>query len=73
MIELTVNSNATAAISNAFRKISDMVKTGAIEKDTLVHIVLGKGVYSELLSYNLPNPLIMEAASGIARENCVKG
>ena len=71
MIELTVNSNATAAISNAFRKISDMVKTGAIEKDTLVHIVLGKGVYSELLSYNLPNPLIMEAASGIARENCV--
>ena len=45
MIELTVNSNAPAAISNAFRKISDMVKSGAIENNTLVHIVLGKGVY----------------------------
>ena len=71
MIELTVNSNAPAAISNAFRKISDMVKSGAIENNTLVHIVLGKGVYSELLSYNLTNPLIMEAAQGIPRENCV--
>lgn len=71
MVELTVNSKAPAAISNAFRKISEMVKTGAIEKNATVHIVLGSGVYTELLSYNLSNPLIMEAASGVSRENCI--
>ncbi len=71
MIELTVNSKVPAAISNAFKKISEMVKTGAIEKNTLVHIVLGAGVYNELLNYNLSNPLIIEAASGVSRENCV--
>ena len=71
MIELTVNSKNPAAISNAFKKIAEMAKSGAIEKTTLVHIILGAGVYTELLNYNLQNPLIMEAANGVKSENCV--
>ncbi|MCR5605416.1 MAG: hypothetical protein K6F69_01185 [Treponema sp.] len=71
MIELVVNPRNVAAISGALKKITDMVKTGAVSKDDTIHIVLEQGIYEEILSYNLSNPLIMEGKAGTKAEDCV--
>ncbi len=76
MLELKVSSKNPAAINSAFKKIKEMVNTGAVSKDSPVHIVLEPGSYKEIIRYNLRNPLVMEASSAnalstvIQAENC---
>jgi pectinesterase len=71
MLELTVFSKTPAAITAAFKKINEMVKSGSLAYDATVHLTLAPGFYHEILSYNLPNPLIMESMPGTRPENCV--
>lgn len=71
MLELSVNSRSAASITAALKKIRDMIMTGAVKKDTPVHIILESGVYKETVRYNLTNPLIMESIPGTDRKNCV--
>ncbi len=59
------------AIGSAFKKISEMVKTGSLSAESPIHITLAAGRYQEILSYNLANPLIMEAAQGVRVEDCM--
>lgn len=71
MLELSVNARAPLAITAAFRKIHDMVRTGTLAADAPVHLMLAPGQYHEILSYNLENPLIMESVPGTRAEDCV--
>jgi pectin methylesterase-like acyl-CoA thioesterase len=71
MLELNVNPRSPAAITAALKKIREMTTTGAVAKDTPVHIVLEPGSYIETIRYNLSNPLVMESAPGTKAENCV--
>lgn len=71
MLEISVNAKSAMAIGAAFKKISEMVKTGSLSAESSVHITLAAGQYQEILSYNLANPLIMEAAPGVKPEDCV--
>lgn len=77
MLELKVSSKNPAAINSALKKIKEMVNTGAVSKETPVHILLETGSYKEIIHWNLRNPLIMEAspnnspeATTIQAENC---
>ncbi len=45
--------------------------TGAIEKNTPIHITLEAGLYRESVRYNLSNPLIIEGSSHIKAKDCV--
>ena len=71
MLELNVNTKSPAAITAAFKKIKEMVTSGAVSKNTPVHLVLEAGSYRESIRYNLSNPLIMESAPGTKAEDCV--
>ena len=71
MLELNVNAKTPLAIAAAFKKIHDMVRTGTLDADAPVHLVLAPGQYHEILSYNLENPLIMESTPGTNPEDCV--
>src|SRR5574344_368960 len=71
MLELTVSAKTPAAITAAFKKINEMVKSGSLAYDATVHLTLAPGFYHEILSYNLSNPLIMESRPGTRPENCV--
>ncbi len=61
MVELTVNP-MPGAISQAFKKIREMVNSGSLGDTSTVRIVLHPGEYNEILSYNLSNPLILESS-----------
>ena len=71
MIELSVKNNSPAAITAAFKKIKEMVTTGAMEKSATIHLILEPGSYKEVVRYNLSNPLIMESVPGTSPEECV--
>lgn len=71
MIEMKVSPNTPAAITTAFKNVARMIKTGEVAKNSEIHIVLMPGEYREILSYNLSNPLIMEARHGTDPEKCV--
>ena len=71
MLELNVNAKSPGAITAAFKKIKEMITSGAIDNTVPVHIVLDSGVYHEVIKYNLSNPLVMEAAPGVPPETCV--
>jgi pectinesterase len=71
MLELSVNTRSPAAITAAFKKIREMVKSGAVSNTTPVHLTLEPGIYTEIISYNLSNPLIMESVPGTKAEECV--
>ena len=71
MLELSVNAKSPLAIAAAFKKIHEMVRTGTLDADAPVHLVLAPGQYHEILSYNLENPLIMESVPGTKPEDCV--
>jgi pectinesterase len=71
MLELTVSPKSPAAITMAFKKLSEMVKSGSLSFDTTIQLTLAPGEYHEILSYNLPNPLIMESVPGTRPEKCV--
>lgn len=60
MLELNVSSKVPAAITGAFKKIKEMVTSGAVSKTTPVHITLESGIYRESPRYNLSNPLVIE-------------
>jgi pectinesterase len=70
MLELTVNAKSPAAITTAFKRMHEMVMTGAVEKGTTFHLVLGPGLYRESIRYNMSNPLIMESAPGLSAAGC---
>lgn len=70
MLEISVRHNSPAAISAAFKKIREMVMTGAVSKTTTVHVTIEAGSYREQVKYNLSNPLIMETIPGTKAENC---
>ncbi|MBP5158001.1 MAG: hypothetical protein ILP18_09050 [Treponema sp.] len=71
MLELTVNAKSPAAITAALKRMREMVMTGAVEKDTSFHLVLGPGLYRESIRYNMSNPLVMESAPGLTASECV--
>lgn len=71
MLELSVNSKSPAAITAAFKKIKEMVSTGAVPKTETVHLVLEAGQYRELVRYNMSNPLVMESAPNVKKEDCL--
>lgn len=71
MLELRITPSETGIITQTFKKINDMVRTGAIESETPVHLVLMPGIYRGTISYNLQNPLIMESPAGTEPEDCV--
>lgn len=77
MLELKVTPTNTGIITQTFKKINDMVRSGTIDMDTPVRIQLAPGNYPGVLSYNLANPLIMEGTAGskpedivVSAENC---
>src|SRR5574344_1030698 len=71
MLELSVNTRSPAAITAEFKKIREMVKSGAVSNTTPVHLTLEPGSYTEIVSYNLSNPLIMESVPGTKSSDCV--
>lgn len=71
MLELNINPRSPSAITAAFKKIREMVMTGAIQKTTPIHLVLESGTYRETVMYNLTNPLTMESAPGSRASDCV--
>ena len=71
MLDLNVNAKSPSAINAAVKKIKEMVKTGAISKDSPIHLVLEAGVYHETVKYNLSNPLVIESAARVKPEDCV--
>lgn len=71
MLELKISPSATGIITQTFKKINDLARSGTISSDTPVRIVLAAGTYPGVISYNLANPLIMETASGVKPEDCV--
>ena len=77
MLELKITPSNTGIITQTFKKINDMVRSGTIDMDTPVRIQLAPGNYPGILSYNLSNPLIMEGTAGskpedivVSAENC---
>lgn len=75
MLELTVSSKVPAAITGAFKKIKEMVTSGAVSKTTPVHIILEAGTYRESPRYNLSNPMVIEFRGKatdciVTAENC---
>lgn len=71
MVELKVSPSSTGIIAQTFNKIKEMTSSGAIDYDTPVRVLLGAGKYQGILSYNLPNPLILEGAAGTRAEDVV--
>lgn len=71
MLELNVSSKNPSAITAAFKKLREMVKTGSVSSTTPIHVTLEAGIYTEIISYNLSNPLIMESAPGVKAEECL--
>ncbi len=71
MLELSITSKNAGAISQAFKKISEMVKTGSLDFEAPVHLTIAPGEYHEIISYNLSNPLVMETPTGTKPEDCV--
>lgn len=71
MLELNVNARSPASINTAFKKIKEMVTSGAVSKTTPVHILLEPGSYREIVKYNMSNPLVMEGVSGAGPQDCV--
>ena len=71
MLELSINAKTPASINGAFKKIKEMIVSGAVDKKTPVHLTLDAGVYKEIIKYNLSNPLVMESANGVGAANCI--
>ncbi len=71
MLELRIKPTETGIITQTFKKIHEMVRSGTIEDDTPVHLILAPGTYAGVIAWNLSNPLIMEAAAGTKPEDCV--
>lgn len=71
MLELNVNSRSPAAVTAAIKKIKEMVTSGAIDKNTPVHLTIEPGTYIEMVRYNLSNPIVIESTPGTKPEECV--
>ena len=71
MLKINVNAKNAAAINAAMQNVKEMITSGSVSRDSPIHIVLGAGVYREKVKYNLPNPLLMEAAPGVSAADCV--
>ena len=71
MLELKISPDSPGIITQTFKKINDLVRSGTIDSDTPVRIVLMPGVYQGTISYNLPNPLIMQTPAGTKPEDCL--
>ncbi|MBO4385768.1 MAG: hypothetical protein J5817_02000 [Treponema sp.] len=71
MLELTVNPNSAVAITSSLKKIKEMIMTGAVPKDTPIHLILEPGIYKETVRYNMPNPLVLESLPGTKNTDCV--
>lgn len=71
MLELNVNNKSPAAIMYALNQVKKMIMAGEVEKSTPIHLILAPGVYQEVVTYNLPNPLIMESIPGTSPKKCV--
>lgn len=71
MLELKIKPTETGIITQTFKKINDMVRSGTIDSDTPVHITLMPGTYPGTISWNLSNPLIMETPEGTDPSQCV--
>lgn len=77
MLELKISPSNAGVITETFKKINQLARTGTIESDTPVRVQLAPGKYQGILSYNLSNPLMLEGASGsrpedilVCAENC---
>ncbi len=71
MLDLNVSSKNPSAISVTIQKVKEMISSGSIPRNSPIHIILGAGVYHEKVKYNLSNPLIIEAASGVSAKDCI--
>lgn len=71
MLELKISPDSPGIITQTFKKINDLVRSGTIDSDTPVRIILMPGVYQGTISYNLPNPLIMQTPAGTKPEDCL--
>lgn len=71
MLELNVNAKTPSAINGAVKKIKEMTQDGEIKRDTPIRLVLDSGIYRETVKYNLPNPLVVEAAHGVKNSECI--
>lgn len=70
MLELKI-SPSVGVITQTFKKIKELRSSGTIDSETPVRIVMTAGVYQGTISYNMANPLILEAAAGVKAEECV--
>ncbi|MBP5283133.1 MAG: hypothetical protein J6Y93_00510 [Treponema sp.] len=70
MLELKITPSI-GIITQTFKKIKELRNSGTIDSETPVRIVMGAGVYQGVISWNMANPLIMEAAAGLKPEECV--
>lgn len=71
MLEMKISPKNVAAIASSIKKIKEMVKSGAIEHKTPVHIVMEPGIYAEQVTYNLSNPLVLESVNGASARDVV--
>lgn len=71
MVEFKIAPSNTGIIAQTFKKIKEITASGSIDIDTPVRILLAAGKYPGILSYNLPNPLILEGMSGTKPEDIV--
>ncbi|MBQ9538120.1 MAG: hypothetical protein IJU95_02525 [Treponema sp.] len=68
MLDLNVNARTPASITAAFKRMHEMVMTGAVAEDATFHLILAPGIYRESIRYNMSNPLIMECVQGAAAD-----
>ena len=71
MLKINVNTKNAAAINTALQSVKATITSDSISRETPIHIVLGAGTYHEKIKYNLPNPLILEAAPGLTARDCI--
>ena len=71
MVEFKISPSNTGIIAQTFKKIKEITASGSIDIDTPVRILLAAGKYPGILSYNLPNPLILEGMAGTKPEDIV--
>lgn len=71
MLKLTVSPEKTGAITQAFKRIKELVVASTIDSSTPITLILQPGIYHEILSYNLSNPITIESVSGTKPEDCV--
>ena len=71
MVEFKIAPSNTGIIAQTFKKIKEITASGSIDIDTPVRILLAAGKYPGILSYNLPNPLILEGMAGTKPEDIV--